>query len=117
MLTSPGLRSYSGSPALVPDPTLAHQPWSPILLWLTSPGLRSYSGSPALVPDPPLAGLFYASMATLNGQGRPLPVALAFFLGAFLLAPARGYVFAFVLHCCGAIKLYVRKLVSRTTPL
>jgi hypothetical protein len=56
-------------------------------------------------------------MATLNGQGRPLPVALAFFLGAFLLAPALGYVFAFVLHCCGAIKLYVRKLVSRTTPL
>jgi len=53
-----------------------------------------------------LIGLFYASMATLNGQGRPLPVALAFFLGAFLLAPALGYVFAFVLHCCGAIKLY-----------
>ena len=35
-----------------------------------------------------VVGLFYASMATLNGQGRPLPVALAFFFGAFLVSPS-----------------------------
>ena len=35
-----------------------------------------------------LVGLFYSTMATLGGQGRPLPVALAFFFGAFLVAPS-----------------------------
>jgi len=35
-------------------------------------------------------------MATLSGQGRPLPCALGFLLGAFLLSPTLGYVFAFV---------------------
>ena len=53
-----------------------------------------------------LVGLFYASMATLGGQGRPIPVALAYFLGAFLLAPSAGYLLTFQLHCCGAVLLY-----------
>ena len=46
-----------------------------------------------------LVGFFYAGMAVLGGQGRPQPVALAFFLGAFLIAPASGYVLTFVVHC------------------
>jgi MATE family multidrug resistance protein len=41
-------------------------------------------------------GVFFAAMATLSGQGRPLPCALGFLLGAFLLSPTLGYVFAFV---------------------
>ena len=50
-------------------------------------------------------GVFFAAMGTLNGQGRPLPVALAFLCGAFVLSPSLGYVFAFVLHCCGSTQL------------
>ena len=53
-----------------------------------------------------IVGVFYASMAILGGQGRPLPVALAFFLGAFLIAPTSGYLLTFVVHCCGAVLLY-----------
>jgi len=53
-----------------------------------------------------LIGLFYASMATLEGQGRQLPVALAYLLGAFLIAPSSGYVLAFVAGCCGSLQLY-----------
>ena len=53
-----------------------------------------------------LVGLFYATMATLGGQGRPLPVALAFFLGAFLVAPSAGWAFTFRLGCCGSVRLY-----------
>ena len=53
-----------------------------------------------------VVGLFYSSMATLGGQGRPLPVALAFFLGAFLVAPSAGYYLTFVIGCCGRVKLY-----------
>lgn len=53
-----------------------------------------------------LVALFYAAMATLGGQGRPAPVALAFFLGAFAIAPAMGYVLTFVVHCCGRVLLY-----------
>ena len=53
-----------------------------------------------------MIGLFYSSLATLGGQGRPLPVALAFFLGAFLVGPVLGYVFTFELHCCGTVLLY-----------
>jgi MATE family multidrug resistance protein len=53
-----------------------------------------------------LVGLFYSSMATLGGQGRPLPVALAFFLGAFLISPTTSYLLAFVAGCCGEVKLY-----------
>ena len=50
-------------------------------------------------------GIFYACMATLGGQGRPMPVALAFFLGAFLLAPTTGAALTFVAHCCGSVRL------------
>ena len=53
-----------------------------------------------------VVGLFYASMATLNGQGRPLPVALAFFFGAFLVSPSLAYVLSFVVGCCGSVKLF-----------
>ena len=53
-----------------------------------------------------LVGLFYSTMATLGGQGRPLPVALAFFLGSFLLAPTVAWYLTFVLGCCGSVKLY-----------
>lgn len=43
-----------------------------------------------------LVALFYAAMATLGGQGRPAPVALAFFCGAFFIAPTSGYALTFV---------------------
>ena len=46
-----------------------------------------------------LVGCFYATMAVLGAQGRPQPVALAFFLGAFLIAPSSGYALTFVVHC------------------
>ena len=36
-------------------------------------------------------GIFYSSMAVLDGQGRPLPAALAFLCGAFLISPGVGY--------------------------
>ena len=39
-------------------------------------------------------------------QGRPLPVAVAFFLGSFLISPTLGYTLTFVVGCCGAVKLY-----------
>ncbi len=39
--------------------------------------------------------LFYASMATLDGQGRPMIVAVAFLLGAWGLAVPLSYVFGF----------------------
>ena len=44
--------------------------------------------------------------ATLDGQARPVPVALAFFLGAFLVTPSLALTLTFVLHCCGDVKLY-----------
>jgi MATE family multidrug resistance protein len=50
-------------------------------------------------------GVFFAAMGTLNGQGRPLPTAIAFLCGAFTLSPSLGYVFAFVLNCCGSTQL------------
>ena len=53
-----------------------------------------------------LIGLFYSSMAVLNGQGRPLPVALSFLCGAFVVAPVGGYVLAFVADCCDGLRLY-----------
>ena len=58
-----------------------------------------------------LVGTFYASMAILNGQGRPLPVALAFFVGAFSISPLLGYVLTFSsVRCCdfgeGTLPLY-----------
>lgn len=40
-------------------------------------------------------GAFFAAMATLQGQGRPLPAALAYLCGAFLLSPMLAYLFAF----------------------
>mmetsp|Transcript_28048 Transcript_28048/g.85693 ORF Transcript_28048/g.85693 Transcript_28048/m.85693 type:complete len:595 (-) Transcript_28048:65-1849(-) len=52
-----------------------------------------------------LVGIFYGSVATLNGQGRPLPVALAFLLGAFLISPCAGYVLAERLDCCSGVAL------------
>ena len=53
-----------------------------------------------------LIGLFYTSMAILNGQGRPLPVTVAYLLGAFAIAPSLGAVLTFVVGCCGDVKLY-----------
>ena len=53
-----------------------------------------------------LIALFYAPMAILGGQGRPLPVVVAFMSGAFLVAPSMAFLLAFVVGCCGAIKLY-----------
>ena len=53
-----------------------------------------------------LIGLFYSSMAVLNGQGRPLPVAVSFLCGAFVVAPVGGYVLAFVVRCCDGLRLY-----------
>lgn len=55
--------------------------------------------------------VFYTAMSVLDGQGRPGIVAVAFFVGAWLVAIPSAYVFAFVLHahlrglwyglCCG----------------
>ena len=53
-----------------------------------------------------LIGLFYASMACLNGQGRPLAVAVSFLCGAFLITPVSGYLLAFVARCCGDTQLF-----------
>jgi Na+-driven multidrug efflux pump len=52
-----------------------------------------------------LVGLFYGSVATLNGQGRPLPVALAFLSGAFFISPAAGYVLSDRVRCCAGVPL------------
>ena len=58
-----------------------------------------------------LVGVFYSSMAVLHGSGRPLPVALAFLIGSFAIAPALGYSLTFTsIRCCdfgeGVLPLY-----------
>lgn len=53
-----------------------------------------------------LIGIFYTSMATLGGQGRPGIVAIAYLCGAFAIAPVSGYCLSFVVHCCGDTPLY-----------
>ncbi|KNC46234.1 multidrug/Oligosaccharidyl-lipid/Polysaccharide Flippase superfamily [Thecamonas trahens ATCC 50062] len=45
-----------------------------------------------------LIGVFYTCMAILDGQARPLPVALAFFVGAWLVCIPLAYVFVFRDH-------------------
>ena len=45
-------------------------------------------------------------MACLNGQGRPLAVAVSFLCGAFLITPVSGYLLAFVAKCCGDTQLF-----------
>ena len=45
-------------------------------------------------------------MACLNGQGRPLAVAVSFLCGAFLITPVSGYLLAFVARCCGDTQLF-----------
>ena len=50
-------------------------------------------------------------MAVLHGSGRPVPVALAFLIGSFAIAPALGYSLTFTsIRCCdfgeGVLPLY-----------
>lgn len=52
-----------------------------------------------------LVGIFYGSVATLNGQGRPLSVVFAFLSGAFFISPAAGYVLSDRLRCCAGVPL------------
>ena len=48
-----------------------------------------------------LVGIFYSSMAVLNGQGRPVPVMIAFLIGAFAISPSLGYALTFTaIDCC-----------------
>jgi len=58
-----------------------------------------------------LVGIFYSSMAVLNGQGRPVPVMIAFLIGAFAISPSLGYALTFTaIDCCdfgdGVLPLY-----------
>eukprot|EP00966_Prymnesium_polylepis_P316526 7314060-Prymnesium_polylepis.2 len=45
-------------------------------------------------------------MATLDGQARPVPIAVSFFCGAFIVSPTLGAVLTFVVGCCGGVQLY-----------
>jgi hypothetical protein len=48
-----------------------------------------------------MLGAMFACMGVLSGQGRPIPAAVAYLCGAFLLSPSIGALLAFVVpqHC------------------